>query len=171
MPMKYILSLLALSSLLVFSQTGVEKFTGNWKGELRAYNKDSLTMTVQMGLVVIKQNDSSYQWKISYQLTDTGKSDIRDYLLFFDRKKQQWAIDEKNGIVMYANLIDGALHSCFSVANSNLLIRYSLEENALVFELFSYGSNAWESGTEDGAYTVLSYPVGTIQKAILQRSN
>lgn len=169
MPMKYILSLFALSSLFSFGQTGVEKFTGNWKGELQAYNKDSLTMTVQMGLDVVELNDSSYQWKISYQMSDTGKADIRDYVLYYDAEKQQWAIDEKNGIVMYANLINGALHSCFSVGDANLLIRYSLEDNMLVFDLFSYGSKAWESATEDGAFMVLSYPVGNVQKAILER--
>jgi len=167
--MKYILSLVGMSALLVLGQTGVEKFTGNWSGELRAYNKDSLTMTVQMGLDISKLNDSSYQWKISYKMSDTGKSDIRDYLLYYDSKKEQWAIDEKNGIVMYANLINGAIHSCFSVGEANLFIRYSIFNNDLVFDLFSYGAKAWESGTEDGAFQVLSYPVGNVQKAVLSK--
>jgi hypothetical protein len=158
-----------MGTLFAFGQSEVEKFTGNWSGELRAYNKDSLTMTVQMGLDVVKLSDSSYQWKISYQMSDTSKRDIRDYLLYYDEKKEQWAIDEKNGIVMYANLIDGALHSCFSVGGANLLIRYSLKDDMLVFDLFSYGSKVWESGTEDGTFQVLSYPVGNVQKAILEK--
>lgn len=168
--MKSLFTIFLLTAGTVLGQYNISGFIGNWSGTLEAYNKDSLTLELPMELNISERNDTSYHWQIVYKINDTLK-DVRDYVLYYDSIHKSYAIDEFNGIVMYANLIHGALHSCFSVSGSSLCIRYLPLGDELHFELFSFGNNSWESGTKEGDFKVDSYRVSNFQKAILVRKD
>lgn len=148
-----------------------KSWVGNYKGELEIYSVDSIAMTAQMNLDIVRKTDSIYNWKITYQIK--GKEDVRAYeLQIVDSKKGHYIIDEKNTIKIDAFYRNRIFTSFFEVMNSYIVATYTKQNNQIVFEIISAsGKKTTTTGNakHDGEDIpeVKTYFVNGRQKAIL----
>lgn len=163
-----LLFLLILFTVKIYSQFD-NTWMGIWKGELFIYSKpgDEKVTTLHMELHISKTDSAGkYNWRIIY---DDSTKDDRKYLLrTVDEKAGKYVIDEKDGIMLNAELLGNRLISRFSVQGSMLDISYTLESDKMVFEV-SAGSDApleTTKSNEDNV-SVSSFNVTNYQKAYL----
>jgi hypothetical protein len=153
-----------------------DSWIGNYKGSLEIFGIDSVKMKANMELkIAATRNDSIYDWHIKYEFN--GKEDIRNYSLrLVDRNKGHYHIDEKNSIVIDSYLFNrNKLSSVFSVENNMIMVKYSLESDHIIFELWSVDQqqkNSTGKGVFDGNTVpeVSSYMINGQQRAILKKS-
>jgi hypothetical protein len=161
-----------ITSISPAQNTFPSPWLGNWKGELKIYNGKELTMTVPMS-IEIQETDSSHRWQ--WTLTYYGdQEDRREYeLVTVDREAGHYQIDEKNSIILDAYWKNHTLVSRFSVDNSLLLINYHFESEQIRFEVFSGGmKEATLTGEKiEGIEKIQSFPIGTIQQAVLLKDH
>ena len=86
-----------------------------------------------------------------------------------DRATGAYAIDEHNGIVLDARLLDDTLFSCFEVQGTRLFVRERLVQHegapALSFEI---ATGSHEGNTTGEAIPVINYPTTGLQRAVLR---
>ena len=120
-----------------------------------------------------------YTWQLGY---GTPGDDERPYLLLpVNEAAGQWIIDERNGIELQSYQQGNCFYSAFSVMGSLLLTRDELlEDNLMLHEIISGSDQAMISGdtilNPDSAQAdtippVGSYPLRSIQKALLRRKS
>lgn len=128
-----------------------------------------------MALEILPMDSTNWHWRLIYNVR--GEEDLRDYLLKPVKPKQgRWQIDEKNGIVLGARLIDRSLFSQFEVDNQMLLARYSLEGDHIRFEIIGSslepnltGPPPPETPQIEAIPQVNWFEVGVFQQAILRK--
>lgn len=164
------ISVLIILSQNIFSQT-IENWTGIWAGELIIYNAPGYEKISSLHMELhISKTDSVglYNWHIIYG--DSAK-DHRKYLLrTIDESKGKYLIDEKNGILLGADMLGSKLISRFIVQGSMLDITYEMENDKIIFEVFA-GSDTPEqttTGSEENI-SVSSFKVTNYQKAVLMK--
>lgn len=168
--MKHILFILIL--LLSFSAKAQDKifpedYVGIYIGDLEITNakgKQSIGMEFHL-----TKTDSIgiYNYKIVYIFD--GKRNDRNYTLkTIDALKGDYVIDENNGIVLGAKLVDNVLHNVFEVAGNLLMTTEAFFDDYMTFEIVFSGKElkTVTKATEDGT-EVISYPVTVTQKAKL----
>ena len=99
-----------------------------------------------------------------------GKRQERKYnLIEKDVAKGAYIVDENNGILLDAKLVDNTLYCMFEVQNNLITTTERFYKDAMDFEItFSDTKQKTITGTEgEDAVSVTSYPVGGIQKAHL----
>jgi len=147
---------------------------GFWEGDLNIYNEMGLKQTLPMSLDhSISDVSGTYNWAIIY-----GSDSIagrRDYVLKeVDKSKGHYIVDEKNGILLDAYLIDNELISVFDVMGNSLISTYKIEGNNMIFEIMMYKSQHLNitGDTIIGTDTippVKSYKPFVRQKAVLTK--
>jgi hypothetical protein len=169
--------LLFASLLLCFSfvsaQTPVNTFPqswyGDWAGRLDIYNQSGKRMEVGMELKIAPTDSADrWQWTLIYS-QDTTRDERQYELVAIDAAKGHYQIDEKNSILLDSYLIGNVLTSRFSVSNSLLLTNYTLHADHLEFEIFVGGKEEARETGKDVEYEIFSYPMGTMQRAMLYR--
>jgi len=109
---------------------------GKWSGELFIFGQPGIEKlsTIHMELHISETDSANvYNWRIIYK---DSASDDRKYLLrTIDQAKGRYVIDEKDGILLEANLLGNALISRFDTGGSLLEIQYTLQEDSIVFEV------------------------------------
>lgn len=113
---------------------------GFWEGDLHIYDEMGLKQTLPMALDnSITDVSGVFTWAIIY-----GPDSIvgrRDYLLKeVDKSKGHYIVDEKNGILLDAYLIDNELVSVFEVMGNSLTSTYRREGNIMIFDIMMYKS-------------------------------
>lgn len=164
--------LIVLIALLSFSAQAQEKifpedYFGIYKGDLEITNakgKQSIGMEFHL-----KPTDSIgiFVYKIVYIFD--GKRNNRNYTLkTIDALKGEYVIDENNGIILGAKLVDNVLHNVFEVGGSLLITTEAFFEDYMTFEIVvsAKKSKTVTKATEDET-EVISYPVTVTQKAKL----
>jgi len=83
-------------------------------------------------------------------------------------QKGEYVIDENNGIVLGAKLVDNVLHNVFEVGGNLLITTEAFFEDYMTFEIVFSAKDAKTvtKATEDET-EVISYPVTVTQKAKL----
>jgi len=168
--MKLIISFLII--VVSFSAKAQEKvfpqdYVGIYKGDLEITNSKGkrsigmefhLTNTDSIGI---------YNYKIVYIFN--GKRNDRNYTLkTINALQGEFVIDENNGIVLGAKLVDNVLYNVFEVGGNLLMTTEAFFDDYMTFEIVFSGkdsktiTNATEDDTE-----VISYPVTVTQKAKL----
>ena len=111
----------------------------------------------------------TYQYTLVYGAGDQRQE--RAYVLLEeDASKGQYAIDERNGIVLDNKVHDNKLYALFEVQGNLLTTFISLKEDHVVFEIvFANKASARETYAIQDSIQVLSYPITTVQKAVLQK--
>ena len=147
---------------------------GIWKGNLEIYNTGGKLQTVPMSLEIKTTRDTlQYDWLIQYSIGPNG--DHRKYTLtVVNPEKGQYQIDEHNGILLDASLINNELVSIFKVLNNQLISTYKLEGNNLIFEIIIHEADPSKSTSDtlvngEKVPLVQSYQPTLTQKAVLTR--
>ncbi len=155
----------------IFSQIN-DSWIGIWKGELVILNEagtDKMS-SIHMELHITKTDSANiYNWRIVYK--DSTKDDRKYLLRTIDKKNGKYVVDEKDGILLEANLFENTLVSRFEVENSLLDISYKLDADKIVFEVISSLVKPTSSTLSQlEQVQVNSYTVTSIQRAYLFRS-
>ncbi len=112
-------------------------WVGDWYGTVTAKGGGPAKPPFGMELHIAPIADTDrHTWTIVYDLPE-GKQTRAYELETVGTAGVHYRIDEKNGIVIDAFLIDATLYTQFSVGNSLLTIRYIREADGIVFDLVS----------------------------------
>ncbi len=123
-------------ALSLLGQSFPVGWQGLWKGELQIWNGPQQVDAVPMSLA-IQPADTAWTFVITYR-AGLPDPDVRDYsLIAIDPEAGHYAIDEHNGIILDAYLIDHCLYDRFAGMGSDLLARICLEGEALEYEIVS----------------------------------
>ncbi|WP_452224915.1 hypothetical protein [Lacinutrix chionoecetis] len=168
--MKQVFTILIL--FLSFSATAQEKsfpqdFLGIYKGDLEITNaKGKQTIGMEFHLTGT-DSVGIFNYVLIYVID--GKPSPRNYTLkTINKEKGDYVIDENNGILLDAKLIDNTLYNVFEVDNNLLMTTERFFTDYMEFEIIFSGKGKKKvmEGKEDMPM-VTSYPVTVTQKAIL----
>ena len=121
-------------------------WVGDWTGRLYVQRGRRTLQEADMTLA-IRPLDSAgcYTWRLAY--AQVGPRDVRPYVVCpADTLGEHWRIDERNGIVLDAYVLGGALYSRFEVMGGLLLTRDELRGDTLFHEIVSGGTTAGPTG-------------------------
>lgn len=144
-----------------------DSYFGIYKGDLEITNangKQSIGMEFHLAAT---DSVGVYTYKIVYIFD--GKRNDRNYTLkTIDKEKGEYVVDENNGIILGAKLVDNVLHNVFEVGGNLLMTTEAFFPDYMTFEIVFSGKNAKTitEATEDGTQ-VISYPITVTQKAKL----
>ena len=164
--------LLTLASYSTYAQNDSlqfpQDFYGIYKGDLQIVNSSG-RQTIQMEFHLNKTDSiGKYQYMLVYIMN--GKRQDRKYnLLEKDATKGDYIVDENNGILLDAKLIDNTIYSMFEVQDSILTTTERFHKNSMDFEItVTNKTKKVTTGTEGEDVTeVISYPIFAVQKAHL----
>ena len=145
-----------------------QDFYGVYKGDLHITNaKGKQTIAMEFHL---NKTDSigKYQYMLVYVMN--GNRQERKYnLLEKDVSKGEYIVDENNGILLDAKLIDNTIFSMFEVQGNILTTTERFYKDSMDFEItFANKTQQTKSGTTgEDATEVISYPISVLQKAHL----
>ena len=145
-----------------------QDFYGTYKGDLHIMNANG-KQTLGMEFI-LKAGDSIGKHQYTLVYIFNGERQERQYTLIEkDVSKGEYIVDENNGILLDAKLVDHTLYFMFEVQNNIITTTERFYDNAMDFEItFSDTKQKTVSGTEgENAIEVTSYPIGGIQKAHL----
>lgn len=162
----FVFSMTAQNDSLQFPQD----FYGIYKGDLHIVNsRGKQTIGMEFHL---KPTDSigNYQYVLVYIMDD--KRQERKYnLIAKDVSKGEYVVDENNGILLDAKLIDNTIYSIFEVQGNLITTTERFYENAMDFEITFVDTKLKTKSNSKGgdAVEVISYPIGGVQKAHLTK--
>jgi len=149
-------------------------WVGNWAGTLNIYRDTGLVRTLPMQLHLQPiEGSENFSWVIIYG-EDIEKGARNYELQTIDASKGQYLIDEKNSIKIESYLFQHKLVSWYAVAKNQIYIAYEKKGEELHFEVVAGKQEAVSTtgNTKDGEEDipeVITYPLGTLQSAILKR--
>ena len=150
-------------------------WVGSWGGRLTVERGARILQTADMSLEILPLDSGGcFTWRLTYALV--GPQDVRPYVLCpVDTLGERWSIDERNGIVLDAYRLGGALYSRFEVMGNLLLTRDELRGDTLYHEIVSGGLSPKPTGDTvlpkgDTIPLVGAYPLSTRQVAQLVRT-
>ncbi|MGB1307333.1 MAG: hypothetical protein ACPG6B_00380 [Oceanihabitans sp.] len=147
-----------------------EDFYGIYKGDLHITNARG-KQTIGMEFHLNKTDSiGKHQYMLVYIFD--GKRQERKYnLIEKDVVKGEYIVDENNGILLDAKLIDNTLYFMFEVQNNLITTTARFYKTSMDFEItFTDTKQKKESGTSgEDAVRVTSYPISGIQKAHLTK--
>ncbi len=161
---------LAKQNVLSFPEIAV----GYWEGNIEIYQDTGMIQSVPMALDIFDIGEKGVlAWHIIY---NPGKTeDKRKYLLMeVNKEKGHYQIDEDNGIILDAFLLDNKLISSFTVSGSTLQTINTFFDEKMVFEVIAGPEQAINTTgnikvEENEIPPVDSYKVSTYQRATLTR--
>jgi hypothetical protein len=151
------------------SQEIPREYLGNYKGELKIYTPE-IVSKLDMELEISSTDTlGKYNYVLRY-LSDQNP-DIRNYTLIAkDSLKNQFILDENNGIKIPTTYVNNTLQSFFQVESSLLATKISFQKDLAVFEISVANTKQADStATYSGEFMVLGYPVSVYQKALLKK--
>ena len=145
-------------------------FFGVYKGTLVIQNTNGM-QEIDMEFHFKETNTiGEYQYTLVYIMN--GNRQERLYkLIEKDANKGEYIVDENNGILLDAKLVNNTLYSMYEVQGNILTTTERFYKDGMDFEVtFSSKKAQNKSGTEGNSATeVVSYPITVVQKAILIR--
>lgn len=113
---------------------------------------------------------SKWVWNILYIAGE--RQDRREYeLIRVDSVPGRYRIDEKNGIILDADLNDRVLFSRFDLGDTWIMASYRFGVDSLQFEIFSGNGAAprLTGGISEEVPEVRVFPLMVYQKGVLER--
>ena len=141
------------------------EWQGTWTGKLAIAgpNDERSEVPVALKIEPIK-GTSELTWAITYD--EGAKAVVRDYkILPTGENPHRLRIDEKNGVVLEARLVNNVIYSQFAVGGGLVTARYELKGNTLRFEVTS----SKPAGQKTGEGRVQGYVFDVVQSAELKR--
>jgi hypothetical protein len=157
------------------SQPFPESWVGTWKGTLTGFGAgERVTMTVPVTMTIAPTADRAvFQWRQVFNNDSTVN--VKDYLLRVDDAASgRYSTDERNGIVIDATYVGGALVSVFRVGLQVLETRVSLQADSLVQDLIFWSATPVNTTTGSGpngerGTAVTSFRVSGRQRIAMSR--
>jgi hypothetical protein len=150
-------------------------WTGHWRGAARVVTPERPPLEFTMELIIGPTEDPArWNWTIVYDGA-AGRQERKYQLLVIDAAKGQYAIDEQQGIVLQAQLLEGTLHSFFVVqgvqlSTSERLVNAGTPDEAILVEMVTSRVDRFEtSGGKDGVPEVKSHRPQSVQLSRLTR--
>ncbi|MFI5135506.1 MAG: hypothetical protein ACHQD9_06610, partial [Chitinophagales bacterium] len=148
-------------------------WAGDWKGELKIYSSQGLKKIIPMELHILPlENSAHYSWTIVYD------SSQRNYELeVLDSSKNNFAIDEKNGILIMSSSLGNNFISRFEIGGNLLECVYEMKSpDEITMQILSGNhDHTWSTGdvqvAGDSIPKVKVYEVNVLQQATLHRIN
>lgn len=143
-----------------------DDWRGRWVGQLEQRTKGGST---RVGLALTIEpiaGSREWIWRLEYD----GQP-ARDYRLIpSDEGPDRWYIDERNGIVIDAFLVEDALVCRFSVANVEVQVEYRLGPEGVAIAIETFGrAPTRTTPTDDGRFEVGSFPLVSYERGTLGR--
>ncbi len=151
-------------------------WVGRWKGDATADTGvgEPMRFTMEMNIAATEQ-PGRFQWTVIYD-GSTGRQERPYELVVKDAARGEYAIDEKNSIVLDARLLNGTLYSHFLVEGTRIATRERLEGEGTadgprieVEMIVTRDADATSTGKAEGVPEVLSWMPRSIQRATLRR--
>ncbi len=148
-------------------------WAGVWRGEARLAGPKGTMIEFRMELHIgTEEKEGRRAWTIIYDGAQ-GRQERPYELVAKNPAAGEFAIDEKNGIVLEARLIEDVLVTAFDVQGTRILTRQQLVEldgeEVIEVEVWTVREDdAAETGGEAGP-KVRTWPVRSVQKALLRR--
>lgn len=171
----YTLTFLCLF-ILLNGQNFPEAWSGKWTGEVEVWNPSGQMDAFPMYLD-IQPTDTLWTWTIFYGHGQLPEPDLRNYsLLIINDSIGHYAIDEHNGIILDAHLVDNCLSTAFGGMGSELLIDVCKEEDHLNYKITSFYAEPQRVSGDlimgtDTIPPINSYEVYHVMKAVLSRED
>ena len=149
-----------------------DAWLGTWRGTVTASNAQGVRSTFEMQLTIQRTEDPSRLiWQTIYE-GQAGRQ-VRDYeLVVRNSARGEYAIDEKNGIVLEARLLGGALYNWFKIRGARLLVRKQLHDAGTEHERLSFEIvTSSDAATRQTGRDTTNYPVTSVQRAELRRTH
>lgn len=147
-----------------------EDYFGIYKGDLKIRSKNGGS-SIPMELHLLP-TDVKNEYKYTLVYIVNSKRQERLYTLKrVDAANGIYVLDENNGITIDAVAWDNKLYMMFEVEGSLLTTQLTFEGDQMIFEItFTRKDAATKSATTDEkSIEVLSFPISTIQRAILKK--
>ena len=169
-----LISLLILLCSSIRAQENLEgqfpdDFLGIYKGDLEI-NSPRGTNKVPMEFHLLA-TDIEGEYKYTLVYGEGKERQERKYrLLEKDPEQGLYVVDEKNGIILDDKVVGNRMYSLFEVNDSLLTTFVTFYRDHMVFEIvFAPRQMANETFATADSTRVLSYPISTVQRAILQK--
>lgn len=147
---------------------------GHWRGDAATGNAQrSQKFTMEM-IIAPTDKPDRFTWTIIYA-GEAGRQERAYSLIVKDAAKGVYAIDENQGIVLDASLLDGGLYTHFEVQGYRTVTRTKLEnagtadEHISVEMLTTVDGDATTTGNAGGVPAVRSWLPVSLQRAKLRR--
>jgi hypothetical protein len=119
---------------------------GHWKGEATTEGGGQTMRFTQELIVAPTDRPDRFGWTIVYA-GESGRQERTYELIVRNAERGEYAIDEKNGIILDARYLAGGLHSHFSVEGTRITTRERLEgfgtpDEAITVEMIVLIENA-----------------------------
>lgn len=151
-----------------------DDWMGYWKGELEVYKQNKLVRSLPMALDHSYTDTTGYYtWAIIYgQDSIAGRRDY--YLKTVNEEKGHYQTDERNSIFLDSYLYGNKLVAYYDVGSIIIQSSYTREGEEMHFEILALDSEPISiTGNKivngDTIPEVKSYPINTMQKAILKK--
>lgn len=149
---------------------------GEWSGPSRVVRPGpdgQAAMSFTMELHIVDAAPDRWTWTIVYDGA-AGRQERRYTLVAKDAASGQYQIDENNGIVLSATLIDGVLHSPFEVQGNTIIASYrphrlGTADATIEVEMITFRAEQGAlTGNKDGVPPVTTYTPSSVQRATLR---
>lgn len=165
---------LLCSSVLLSGQTTTrtgqsfpETCIGEWTGTLEIFAGQNRKSQIELSIRLDAPDSLGY---LNYTLVYFGEDKVerRPYTLKPHQRPGYWYIDENNGTVLQARVMDRTLTSIFKIKDQVLLSQWTCQGDTSHWEILVY-PDLWEPvGETEGEEITASWPLST-QSAVLQR--
>ncbi|MCR9172989.1 MAG: hypothetical protein NXI10_10870 [bacterium] len=137
--MRHFLLLFLLISFQGISQEFPEDWLGSYKGEMLIANlgRPTDTIPVEYEMVTIEE-DSIWSYKMTF-LSEKFGTIVKDYKIVATSKdnKNQYLLDENNGIVMEITLMDGTFYGMYEVMDMMFITTMKYTDGNIFYDLFA----------------------------------
>lgn len=141
-----------------------DDFLGSYYGKLQITGKTG-KYQIDMEFHFIKTDTiGTYKYTLVY-----NKVPRNYFLIEKDKTNGIYEIDEKNGIILQAKVVDNSIYSIFEVNNNLITTTEHFYDDHMEFEIMFSNTSKTEKtgeGTKE-IPEVTIYPIGGIQRAIL----
>ena len=147
-----------------------DDFFGNYKGVLDIHNAKGITKYPMEFQLQPTDSLGHYQYTLIYG--DGDNRQVRPYTLkAINKDNGTYIIDENNGIILDEKVIENRMYTVFEVGGTLLTTFITFEENQMLFEIvvIKVANKNSSGGTSEEIPEVFSYPITTVQRAILTK--
>ena len=176
--MRTVLFMILLAGLASSFRTSTDPATfpdawvGTWSGAVEVHTPGGARPGFTVELTIEETEDPErFTWTTRFE-GDAGSQERNYELIVRDPERGAFAVDEKNGIVLEAQLLGGVLVSWFTIGGSHLVTRQELvdagtEDERILYEILAATDGAAVKTGEEDAVTC--YPLSAVQRGELRR--
>lgn len=147
-----------------------DSYFGVYIGNLEAHTSKGINNYPMEFHLLPTDSIGVYNYTIVYGKSETRQE--RKYTLKeIDKSKGYFILDENNGILLDCKVIENKMFFLFEVMDSFLTTFITFNKDHLIFEIVVTNTKSKKSsgGNNEDTPEVFSYPIGVVQKAILNK--